>query len=303
AIVYDEDIAGTTRTLTTWDTDRSEHVSVYESGQIASQENYDSDGTKISAFTYDASGSRTSASYFNGDTGALEKAITYATDGGRSEHQYGITGTSYTEQVLNYDSSGKLVFQERYAADGAKVSTMVGESDGSTHTSYYDSLGRVSTESIVYADGSHDSISHSYEASATEPSSTSQWHYAAGTNALLWSDVMSQDGSHVQASYGTSVTLSSHENVTDTFYGSSSGSDTFVVTGSNGHDVVSGFQAGSGTIHDVLVIDDVESFDQLLTHATVQGNDVLIQLNDQDSILLQNVTLSTLTADNFQFLV
>ncbi|MFG1349885.1 hypothetical protein V5F48_09475, partial [Xanthobacter autotrophicus ATCC 700552] len=285
------------------DANRSEHMSVYESGKIAAQENYDSDGTKISAFTYDTSGSRTSASYFNGETGALEKAISYATDGSRSEHQYGITGASYTEQVLNYDSSGKLVFQERYTADGIKVSTMVAESDGSTHSSYYDSVGRVSTESIVYADGSHDSISHSYEAGATEPSSTSQWHYAATTNTLLWTDVVSQDGSHVQASYGTPVTLTSHEHVTDTFYGSSAGSDTFVVTGSNGHDVVSGFQAGSGTIHDVLVVDDVASFDELLTYATVQGNDVLIQLNEQDSILLQNVALSTLTAENFSFLV
>jgi Ca2+-binding RTX toxin-like protein len=84
----------------------------------------------------------------------------------------------------------------------------------------------------------------------------------------------------------------------------SAGSDTFVFAAGFGQDTVSNFRPGSGSGHDALVIDKSESTsfaDLQATHMTMLGNDTLLTLSSTDSILLKNVKMGLLTADNFQF--
>ncbi len=85
----------------------------------------------------------------------------------------------------------------------------------------------------------------------------------------------------------------------------SAGGDSFVFASGFGKDTVSGFRADSGPLHDVLVLDasQVGSFAELQAHHMISavGKDALITLSPTDSILLKNVAVAQLTADDFKF--
>ncbi|MEO6338412.1 MAG: glycosyl hydrolase [Caulobacteraceae bacterium] len=68
-----------------------------------------------------------------------------------------------------------------------------------------------------------------------------------------------------------------------------------------GASVVIGFVPGSAAGHDILKIDQagISNFVQLKSHLTQSGSDVLMTLNSNDTVLLKNVTLASLTADDF----
>ncbi|MEO6376683.1 MAG: hypothetical protein ABIO37_01555, partial [Caulobacteraceae bacterium] len=78
----------------------------------------------------------------------------------------------------------------------------------------------------------------------------------------------------------------------------STGATTFSFGTGSGKDVVYGFNAATGTGHDILKIDQAgtSNFVQMKSHLTQSGSDVLMTLNANDSVLLKNVTLSSLTA-------
>ncbi|MFG1280429.1 hypothetical protein, partial [Xanthobacter autotrophicus] len=87
----DEDIVGSTRTLTTWNTDRSSQTSIFEGGVLVDQIYYNTAGIRTTEHIYDSTGFKLSSSYFDGTTGALTKTIAFSTDGSRVETQY-VTG-------------------------------------------------------------------------------------------------------------------------------------------------------------------------------------------------------------------
>ena len=80
------------------------------------------------------------------------------------------------------------------------------------------------------------------------------------------------------------------------------GSDTFVFHQGDGRDVITDFTA-TGTDHDVIQLDPVMVADwsDLLSKATQSGANVMISTSSSDRITLSNMTLSSLTEDNFRF--
>ena len=87
----------------------------------------------------------------------------------------------------------------------------------------------------------------------------------------------------------------------DTLTGGS-GVDTFVFHQGDGQDVITDFVA-TGTGHDILQLDPalVTSWTDLLSKATQSGANMVIAANANDKITLNNVALSSLTADDFRF--
>jgi Ca2+-binding RTX toxin-like protein len=80
------------------------------------------------------------------------------------------------------------------------------------------------------------------------------------------------------------------------------GGDHFQFAGAFGQDVVKDF-APTGAGHDVIQLDAAEfaNFQAVLAHAAQVGADTVITLDAADSITLQHVTLSSLTAADFLF--
>lgn len=88
----------------------------------------------------------------------------------------------------------------------------------------------------------------------------------------------------------------------DTFKASDD-ADTFVFKGQFGHDTIEDFQAGNGGDQDVLLFTNtsVHSFQDLMLHATEDGDDVTIAIDGFGSVTLEDVSLHDLSAQNFDF--
>lgn len=82
------------------------------------------------------------------------------------------------------------------------------------------------------------------------------------------------------------------------------GSDTFVFSTKYGADTITDFDA-VGSDHDVIDLSGLKSVtsfaDLKAHHLSVDGADILIDGGNGDTLLLQNVKLKTLDADDFQF--
>jgi Ca2+-binding RTX toxin-like protein len=79
------------------------------------------------------------------------------------------------------------------------------------------------------------------------------------------------------------------------------GNDTFVFNRTMGHDTITDFDA-TGSNHDILQLHGAfANFDELLAHAETRGHDVVIRIDDHNSITLQGVRLSNLDAGDFVF--
>jgi Ca2+-binding RTX toxin-like protein len=77
--------------------------------------------------------------------------------------------------------------------------------------------------------------------------------------------------------------------------------DTFIFATGFGQDRVSDFVAGTDVV-DLGGLDTIISFDDLLAdHATQVGRDVVIEGEGGDVLILQNVSLAALGADDFLF--
>jgi hypothetical protein len=88
----------------------------------------------------------------------------------------------------------------------------------------------------------------------------------------------------------------------DDLIGTSMGVDTFRFYGPFGHDVLTGFRPGAGT-GDVLAFrkSTFANLKDVLSHATQQGADVLVTVDQRNSLLIKNTSLSGLKADDFSF--
>ncbi len=89
----------------------------------------------------------------------------------------------------------------------------------------------------------------------------------------------------------------------DTLFGGF-GADTFVFGGNFGHDTVSDFSVGTGNgANDFVQFDRsiFSNFTDVLQHAQQIGNDTTITVDPNRSVTLQNVALSSLTANDFRF--
>ena len=79
------------------------------------------------------------------------------------------------------------------------------------------------------------------------------------------------------------------------------GDDTFVFVAGGGRDVITDFTAG-GT-EDKLDVSktafDFKTFDDVLAHAHQHGHDTIIDLGHHDGVVLKNVDVTALTADDF----
>jgi hypothetical protein len=97
------------------------------------------------------------------------------------------------------------------------------------------------------------------------------------------------------------ITLASTPGVRDLFKGI--GGDTFTFAEGFGRDVVTGFHAGTGSTHDVLVLDQlqVHDFAGLQAHMSASGKDTLIDLGGGDTILLTGVVPEKLTVEDVRF--
>jgi hypothetical protein len=76
-----------------------------------------------------------------------------------------------------------------------------------------------------------------------------------------------------------------------------------VFKGQFGHDTIEDFQAGNGGDHDVLLFTNtsVHSFQDLMLHATEDGDDITIAIDGFGSVTLEDVSLHDLSAQNFDF--
>ncbi|WP_422040367.1 M10 family metallopeptidase C-terminal domain-containing protein [Roseibium sp.] len=82
------------------------------------------------------------------------------------------------------------------------------------------------------------------------------------------------------------------------------GSDTFVFTGGDsGHDIITDFDAGVGS-DDVIAIDSFlfSDFQSVLAAATDDGTDTVIAIDAETSIVLEDVLVTDLHQDDFQFI-
>ncbi|HYI27032.1 MAG TPA: hypothetical protein VD863_04195 [Bradyrhizobium sp.] len=95
----------------------------------------------------------------------------------------------------------------------------------------------------------------------------------------------------------------------DTFHGSNAnnvfegggGVDTFVFNNAIGHDTITDFDA-SGNDHDVIRFEGVfDDWNDLRDHMEDTGDDVVIHLDDHNSITLENVNFNQLGASDFEF--
>jgi serralysin len=88
----------------------------------------------------------------------------------------------------------------------------------------------------------------------------------------------------------------------DVFYGGGGG-DTFVFSSLFGHDVIGDF-AASGLTHDRINFHGnsvLNSFTNVMSHATQVGSGVVISMDANDTLTLNNVSRSSLTAADFTF--
>jgi len=81
------------------------------------------------------------------------------------------------------------------------------------------------------------------------------------------------------------------------------GNDNFVFRATYGHDTITDFHGGTG-VSDIIGLTDfasVTNFDAVLSHATQQGADTLLDFGNGDQLLLRNVVKANLAADDFHF--
>ena len=87
----------------------------------------------------------------------------------------------------------------------------------------------------------------------------------------------------------------------EVFFGGG-GDDTFVFAPGFGHDAIISFSTGAGSDDTIVFYEGVfTDLDAVITAATQQGDDVLITVDDDNSLLLKGVLLSQLHADDFSF--
>ncbi len=88
----------------------------------------------------------------------------------------------------------------------------------------------------------------------------------------------------------------------DEVFSATAKDDTFMFFANFGHDVIKDFDAGPGE-GDVIAFrkETFADFKSVLAHVVQKGADVLITADDRSTLLLKNLALSSLSADDFRF--
>ena len=86
----------------------------------------------------------------------------------------------------------------------------------------------------------------------------------------------------------------------DLLYGGGA-KDIFFFDSGDGKDRVKDFSLKGGDVIDLSGVNEITSFQDLLKHAVDKGNNVLIKIDNQNSILVEHVHENQLTAGDFQF--
>ena len=115
---------------------------------------------------------------------------------------------------------------------------------------------------------------------------------------LIQNTTTNQDGSQIGKAFAQGAVFVSGT-LNDVF--TSFQADNFVFNAGFGKDIIYGFNAGNSSNHDVISFNS--SFVQDFAHLQINqaGADVSIRVTDLDSILLKNVSASSLTAQDFLF--
>ncbi|MCK1362180.1 RHS repeat protein [Bradyrhizobium sp. 199] len=259
------------------------------------------DGTKTSDW-YDAKGVITSEVTTKSDgyssttvysSGVKSAAYIKNADGTSDNWNYNITGQSYTTQHQHLDASGKMVELTRTHADGTLDYTQVIHDDGSKLTDIYNSAGTKTQEIANNADSSKDVFLFNFNGQT----GTTQHENYNSASALQFVDQTKADGTHNVTAVASGVTI--HGGAGNDVFSAAPGSTT--VAYDHGQDQILNFQAGDGTTHDVVQISKLLAADYSHLQITQSGTNALITFSADDSILLKNVYVSSLTSHDFVF--
>ncbi|WP_018323204.1 RHS repeat protein [Bradyrhizobium sp. WSM2793] len=259
------------------------------------------DGTKTSDW-YDANGVITSEVTTKSDgyssttvySGGVKSAAYIKNADGTSDNwNYNITGQSYTTQHQHLDASGKLVELTRTHADGTLDYTQVIHDDGSKLTDIYNSSGTKTQEIANNVDGSKDVFLFNFNGQT----GTTQHENYNSASALQFFDQTKADGTHNVTAVAGGVTIQGGAG-NDVF---SAAPNSTTVAYDHGQDQILNFQAGDGTTHDVVQISKLLAADYSHLQITQSGTNALITFSANDSILLKNVYVSSLTSHDFLF--
>ncbi|MBR0737691.1 RHS repeat protein [Bradyrhizobium liaoningense] len=259
------------------------------------------DGTKTSDW-YDAKGVITSevttkSDGYNSTTvytaGVKTAAYIKNADGTSDNWNYNVTGQSYTTQHQHLDASGKLVELTRTHADGTLDYTQVIHDDGSKLTDIYNSAGVKTQEIANNANGSKDVFLFNFNGQA----GTTQHENYNAANALQFFDQTKTDGTHNVTAVASGVTIQGGAG-NDVF---SAAPSSTTIAYDHGQDQILNFQAGSGATHDVIQISKLLAADYSHLQMTQSGTNALITFSANDTILLKNVYISSLTSHDFLF--
>jgi len=259
------------------------------------------DGTKTSDW-YDAHGIITSEVTTKSDgyssttvySGGVKSAAYIKNADGTSDNwNYNITGQSYTTQHQHLDASGKMVELTRTHADGTLDYTQIIHDDGSKLTDIYNSAGTKTQEIANNTDGSKDVFLFNFNGQT----GTTQHENYNSASALQFFDQSKADGTHNVTAVAGGVTIQGGAG-NDVF---SAAPNSTTVAYDHGQDQILNFQAGNGATHDVVQISKLLAEDFSHLQITQSGTNALITFSANDSILLKNVYVSSLTSHDFVF--
>ncbi|MBR0993700.1 RHS repeat protein [Bradyrhizobium japonicum] len=259
------------------------------------------DGTKTSDW-YDAHGVITSEVTTKSDgyssttvySGGVKSAAYIKNADGTSDNwNYNITGQSYTTQHQHLDASGKMVELTRTHADGTLDYTQVIHDDGSKLTDIYNSAGAKTQEIANNTDGSKDVFLFNFNGQ----SGTTQHENYNSASALQFVDQSKADGTHNVTAVAGGVTIQGGAG-NDVF---SAAPNSTTIAYDHGQDQILNFQAGNGATHDVVQISKLLAADYSHLQMTQSGTNALITFSANDSLLLKNVYVSSLTSHDFVF--
>lgn len=259
------------------------------------------DGTKTSEW-YDAKGVITSEVTTETDgyssttvyTGGIKTAAYIKNaDGTQDNWNYNVKGQSYTTQHQHLDASGNIVEITRTHADGTLDFTQVMNDDGSKLTDIYNSAGIKTQEIASHADGSRDVFLFNFNGQA----GITQHENYNTAKALQFIDQTKTDGTHNVTAVGSGVTIQGGAG-NDVF---SAAPNSTTIAYDHGQDQILNFQAGDATTHDVIQISKLLAADYSHLQMTQSGTNALITFSENDSILLKNVYVTSLTSHDFVF--
>lgn len=251
---------------------------------------YDSKGVITSEVTTKSDGYSSTTVY---TAGVKTAAYIKNADGTSDNWNYNVTGQSYTTQHQHLDASGKLVELTRTHADGTLDYTQVIHDDGSKLTDIYNSGGVKTQEIANNADGSKDVFLFNFNGQ----NGTTQHENYNTTNALQFIDQTKTDGTHNVTAVASGVTIQGGSG-NDIF---SAAPNSTTIAYDHGQDQILNFQAGNGTTHDTIAISKLLAADYSHLQITQSGTNALITFSANDTILLKNVYVSSLTSHDFLF--